>query len=507
MSAFGLSSAGKDAKGALSELPRWLQDIFEQQAGAGKDESVFGRDLRNSYLADLQRRADEGIGSTDYIRGVGESILPGLRGAQDRLRTRQEGIESANAGMTSAAELDNRISGALDSFGTGINQTGDTIAGDIQDTFGRNSGRGEAGHRDVVGNIKDTFGGLTKAAGGAYGGMKADTAGTFSDVRGMTGSAYDETGQLIDTMDPEGKAAQARASRSFEPAMASMALRLRKAGVEAGSPEFDAAMRTVESDRARAMDDASIGERDKFVSAKGQNILGKAGALGNLDLGRLAATTGLSKDEEAIQRALGLGQGEAFRGEAIRNTDQQIALDQQRSQDSIKNLNTTQDRSADYWKAKAAQPLATAQLEQQQFGRGVDVANRGDAADAQSVGYDQLGFNTGMGYTTTDRGYRDAAQDTKGQVGQGAINNANVLTQIGLGAANQAGQGYGRAYDAENASSNWAGKFLGGLAGSAAQIGLGALTGGMSNMIGGIARQVPRGGASTNVGNVFGFAR
>jgi hypothetical protein len=432
-----LLGGGKEPR-LPQELESELINLFHQAGSEAAGLRMMSGELRNKLLAELEHRRTEGIGTPDFNIAVGEALSPNARQTQAGNRERQKAIEEQAGGMRKADDIYGEVSQGIDQYGTGITGTGESIGQEIQGTFDRSAGRGDQASHEVVSNIGNTFGGAIKATSGAYGEFGKDTAGTYGGVRDLSGKAYDETGKLIETLDPSGMAAQARSSRAFEPAMASMALRLRKMGVDPGSPEYNAAMATVESDRARAMDDASIGERDKYIGAKSQNILGKAEKLGGLDLANLKERMRLGETEAEIIRSLGLKQGDEFGKEIIRNLQTQNELDATRSKANIANQNLTQDRSVDYWNKKINAPILQSDLQRKDLETATQVANRGDKTDATNLEIDEGLATKGTNYHVGDLNYRDTASNQMGEVGNTMFNQGTTMSAEGNRAVNTA---------------------------------------------------------------------
>ncbi len=277
---------------------------------------------------------------TDSINAQAEDIARTGEGQQreiDDLYGRTSGINEQTSGdiVNNIGETARSLQGGVnDSFG-GLRRTNagvrDRIVGATNRTYddlgGRNSqvtrdllrsGEGAfdqmdrnrtAGYGRLRGELDSTVGGLETGsrgttddiiarAAGVYSGAKGDTAGTYRDLEGSSVDTYDAALKDAEGLRPTSELQVARVARSYAPAMAAAASRLRRRGLSAGDPQFDAVLREVEADRARGMDDAAAASGERAVDRINELRIGKQTAAERLGIGRLDRTTDLSLREQ-----------------------------------------------------------------------------------------------------------------------------------------------------------------------------------------------------------------
>jgi hypothetical protein len=266
------------------------------------------------------------------------------------------------------------------------------------------------------------------------------------------------------------------------------------------------------------MDDSLADDTAQFVDQSTRSRLGRLGANTNLGMEGLTMDTNLNREATGVDRDLRLGQGDEFRGEQRRQEGVQNQTDAAQLGASTQNANNTQDRSADYWARRAQLPGMRRNMALDDFGLDLSMDDRDNAADSDQMDALFRQFQAGMGYNQADQQRRDSAGNLIGQVGQDAFGRGQSYTnnaqQYGQAAGGAASQNYTR----ENAGANWLGRALGGLGMGAAQSAIGGLTGGMGggggfmSRLGGLfgggggSGRAP-GGATTNLGGLFNFAR
>jgi len=284
--------------------------------------------------ADVMSRINESIqGQAEDIVRTGE----GQQGEIDNLYSRTSGINEATSGevVNNIGETARSLQGGVnDSFG-GMRRTNagvrDRITGATNRTYddlgGRNSQvardlldsgeaafdemgrRRDTGYNKLRSDLDSTVGGLEGGskgttdeilarAAGMYGGAKGDTAGTFKDLEGSSVETYDAALKDAEGLRPNSELQVARVARSYAPAMAAAASRLRRRGLSVGDPQFDTVLREVEADRARGMDDAAAASGERAVDRINELRIGRQTASERLKTGRLDRTTDLSLREQ-----------------------------------------------------------------------------------------------------------------------------------------------------------------------------------------------------------------
>ena len=225
---------------------------------------------------------------------------------------REEGASRDIVGNIS--DTDRAIRGGInDDFGSLRRQnTGLTndIARATEDTYGGLRGQ----NREVAGNLRgdwlNTFGDLDRRRDSTYGSTRADLARTVSGLEGgaqqtadtignqsrdaygrLRGSSSSTFGDSITdakTLDATGDLRAAQRARSFAPAVAATAQRLRRAGVGPNDMQYIQSMSEIERDQARALDDEQA--RTKAENVDRVNRLRREG---------LQTDIGLTQDELA----------------------------------------------------------------------------------------------------------------------------------------------------------------------------------------------------------------
>lgn len=221
----------------------------------------------NDSFGSMRRRNDQ----------VGGEIIAGLNRGYS-------GLRDDNA--STARRLQDR-SGATtqDLIGSGnatfnrIGQLGDTTYGGIRGSLGSTIGNMEEGNRETYGNLLSRLG------------------NTYTDLRQGADETYDAALRDAENLGPTGDALAARVGRSFAPAKASAMSRLRRAGVDVNDPQYDAVMRNLEADQARAMDDSLAGSAERSVERINQLRLGRQDSRERLGLGE-------QQGNERLQTAL-----------------------------------------------------------------------------------------------------------------------------------------------------------------------------------------------------------
>ena len=528
MGFWGMSQTGKDAQGKLNELPNWYFDQMKNWWGQANDYLPQAQGLQDEALTEYRRRMGQGFGSVQDIRGMGQEIMPGVDEAIGNRQDRTNRLRGAAQGIPSAGQVRGNLDSITDEYGGSITGAYDTAEQDIGGTYGGLKRRADATGKDIVGSIDDSYGAADRNStniynesrgnvGSTYGNIGRSIDSAYSDVDAGTGAAFGEAQSNLDKLNPNGEFRAARVGRSFAPALSSTAQRLRRAGIDPASLEGNAALQEVEGRRARAMDDSYADENQRFVSQKNALTLDKLDrdtaskiqrmqSATGAERERLAAELGLSGRQSDNQINLALGKGKAFQNEAGRQLSTEIGLDQSRLGASLDNLNTTQDRSRDYYNQRRANVGAERDMGLQDFQVQAGLEDRANADDM--IGFDLRNqqYQQGVNQRGRDLDVTGQAADRINQAGNQAWSRATQAGQMGGQFGNQAQQGYGQTFQRESANAGWGKKLLLG----AAAMGANALLPGSGGIItnafgGGGMPQTGFGGAYGGGGGYGGF--
>lgn len=214
----------------------------------GREDDVTNRVQRS--IGDTYGRAESGVNDTfGSLRGtnarVGGDLLASLNRAYSGMRGDNAGTARRLQDRSSATTQD--LIGSGNATFNRIGQLGDTTYGGIRGSLGSTVDDLEAGNK------------------GTYGDLLARLGNTYSDIRSGADETYDSAIKDAENLGPTGDALAARVGRSFAPAKASAMSRLRRAGVDVNDPQYDAVMRNLEADQARAMDDSLAGSAERSV--------------------------------------------------------------------------------------------------------------------------------------------------------------------------------------------------------------------------------------------------
>lgn len=246
----------------------------------GREDDVTNRVQRN--IGDTYGRAEGGVNDTfgslrETNARVGGNLLASLNKAYG-------GMRSDNAG-TARRLQDRSSSTTADLIGSG-DRTFNKISGIADSTYG--------GIRSSLGSTVDD---LEEGNKGTYGDLLSRLGNAYTDTRAGADETYDSALKDAENLGPTGDALAARVGRSFAPAKASAMSRLRRAGVDVNDPQYDAVMRNLEADQARAMDDSMAGSAERSVDRINQLRLDKQDTRERLNMGE-------QEGNERLQTAL-----------------------------------------------------------------------------------------------------------------------------------------------------------------------------------------------------------
>jgi len=459
MSLFGLSSQGKQYRGLMDQIPQSWWDQAQKMWGLGNQSQTWMNEAMENYRPYLQNLLFYGVGGQNGPQGIldtGNQLLPGIDANYGGAKARTGNLQSlydrmfGPGGQASAGGVYDRTNDILNDMGSAINRTHGQLGGMTSDYFKHARNRADSFHGDILSNLGGTYD--TAGAG-------ADTA--YSDVLGDINKTYDKLAPPKDL----GDYVASRTSRSFNPAYASQAQRLARAG--ASEAERNAAMRRLDTERARAIND------DYSQEARYQDKRGI-----DLGLGRLDSTSRAKLGLEGIKRGLALDRFGNYAGEQRRMSDFETGMDMNQLGQERGNLLYTQDSLYDRYYNPQMQ-----NVQNRRNNSILDFNMQGGLYDRE--GQDWANYfqqmmarnNAGMGYNQADINTRMGAgnqlTNTIGNLMNNYWNRGDQLSQGAYG-------GFGNMYQREAANSGWLGKLLGGVGGSL----LGAFAGPVGGMIG-----------------------
>ena len=496
MSFWGLSRSGKDMRGMMNEIPRWQFDQFKRLAGNGNDLYDAAGQLRPEYLNLLRQQIDQGFGTPGDIRGLGKQVMPGVEDAISRRWGRLGQIGNQWNKTTKAGQTMGDINNAMNRYQGDILRTGGQNAGDINSTYNRMFGRVGKSSGKLTDLITNTYGRERGSANDAYGGLLDQGKGTYGGLGGSLEGTYGEALKNIDKTDPSGSFAAARAGRAFAPMMRNAMERLRRSGGTPNSVEGANMLRGVEASRARSMDDQMAAGMGRFADRKNSALLGRQAGRERLGLGQLNYNTGLTTDVNAINRALGLAQGNAYADTIKNDRNLRMGLDEQLLQNNLGNRNQMFGRSADFWNKKMNNALLNRDMQLQDFSTGSNLQREKNAEDLNNLDLRNTQFGRGAWLQGLNLNRRDTGTGNMGNLMGNLYNTGLRQTNAAGGYANDALRGAQNSYGLEQQNSGW-GKQL---AGAGAAFAMNLIAPGSGNVLNGMmqgGRQQGYGGFGT----------
>lgn len=310
----GLEAAIQRRQGRLDSL----QDLFNARTMPADtlnriNESIQGQasdivrtgDQQQTEIEDLygrQQGINEGT-SRDVVQNIGQtagSIQGGINDTFGGLRG--QNAASRDRIIQAIGDVNRTSSGANRDVTAGLLRSG-------EGAFDEMGQRRDAGYGKLRSDLGQTIGGLERGstgttddiiarAGSTYSGARSKTGDVFGGLKGSAGETYDTAIADAGSLRPTSEAQVARVARSFAPAVSAAAGRLRKRGITSGDAQYDAVMREVEADRARAMDDSAAASGERAVDRINQLRIDKQGAAERLGVGGLDRDTDLAIKEQ-----------------------------------------------------------------------------------------------------------------------------------------------------------------------------------------------------------------
>lgn len=182
MPAFNTSAAYREAAGFPREYGAWnwqqFQDWLDNAARSGNISNA----LRDQVISYASSRFDSGYSSPGDIRSRGEDIMP----VNDILAVRRGNLDrigEMNAGRTTAGQTMDSVYGQLGGMADDISRTGELTQREIDDLYGRNSGRREQTDREYVDNLSDTYGSARAGVNDTFGSLRGRNEGLTGDIQ------------------------------------------------------------------------------------------------------------------------------------------------------------------------------------------------------------------------------------------------------------------------------------------------------------------------------------
>lgn len=461
---FGLDAAGQEAQGWPRELGAYDAKQYKDWLAKSQNYSNLS-DFYTGGAADYwTQRRNDGFTDPGMITKTGQAISPWVQDYVQNSQGRRSQIKANEDGRPTAATVGGEMSGRLDTMGQNIGNAYTDMEGEVNDTSGRMMGRENGASEDVVNNIKDSSGAMTGAVNDTFGLLRGDNSKTYDGIKGSGKESFAKQAANLALIKPGGLAQSARVSRSFAPQVSDTLQRLKRMGIDPNSPEAAAALRNVETSRSRAMDDATAGATDSFISKSNDLESSQLGFQTAADRARLENEAGLATGQVDRSNKIAGQAATDFQKEKRTNANNLNQVDRDRSGRAAENLDTSFTRGQDLLTKRN-------QLSDWQRSAGmtdVDRANaniEGDNANEASNGaLLNNQFDRGMAWQGADQSTKDNAASNLGQVANRYNNNMFQAANTAQGFGKQASDSYQTAYGYEAPQAGWGMKLLGGIA-------------------------------------------
>lgn len=467
MGLFGMSQSGKDAQNNLNALA----GVLFGNGGEMADRSGNANNLAEFYTPILERlykslyendAAFNPNATPDNWTGLGKTALPSIQTAMDNGVARYNGIvDPAFRGITSANATADQRRPYLDDAGTRVQSNKDDNGSTINWAANTMGARNDDASGEVRRSIGSTRDALTGDSNDTLGGIQTFNGRNFDTLSNALSDWYGGMGDRVNTeLDPD----NAAAARSTAPARAAALRRMRASGVAPDSVEGDALLGRVDSARARAFEDNRSTNIDKLNSLRREEF----GIGSDLLQKKMANSEGLERDKLATRLSLGKDAADRTQAETLRSALYNNDLTKDWSTQTRANNDRYADQMEQFDQLMADEALGTRDRQQQDWQNAMTHTQAGNATDQNNVTLEGQRFGTGQGvYDKQLQQYLTGAQGLQGlwtgQQGYALGNNGQA--QNGWVAA---AQPYQQIYQNEAANSNWLGKGLMSLSGTAA---------------------------------------
>lgn len=466
MGAWNLSTEGKESKGILNQLPDWGFDQYKQmlwQAQRAAPTADWLSQFTTDQYGDMYAA---GFGDPWQMRQLGEQILP-YQGVLDENAARIGQMQQMYGQVPSAGQTAGNISSYIDELGGNIARSGDQSSAATNDAFQRMLASQAATHGDIVGNIGDVYGGARGDTQRLYGGLMGAGANTYGDLTKAGEGAFGEMRGVAERTNPIGEFAAGRTARSFGPMMRAAMGRLRAANIDPNSPAGISALRGVEAERGRSMDDVMANYGGQYADRMNQILAGEQGMKERLGLGQLQFGSDLARESGAIDRNLLLGSGQQFRDELLRNLNAGQGLEQALLGLNLNQIDTNYDRAADYLGQRQNAALLGRNMGIEDYGNQAALLQQLNEIGMTGLGLSAQQYGMGQENMANNLNWRNQMLNQMANAGQQQTQNqmnwygmANAPYQLAQNAAQQS-------YANERANSGWLKKGLAGIGGMA----------------------------------------
>lgn len=494
MGAFSLSGTGKRARGRSDEIATLLAD--QGKEAFGRSGRFFGRGegLSDEAINYYRGLVERGFASPEDIAALGERAVPGLRDALGRRQGRLDQQMTELGNIPSAGSvIGERERVIRDTMGDITRQEGLEL-GIADDLRGSLSGDEDAYTKAIQDRIRGAFGGARDRTTGVFGTARQNMKDLYGGLDTQAGSVFDAA---ISKVRPGSEARAATSARAFAPQMARTQQRLRRAGIDASSPEAASLLGRVEGQRSRAMDDALSGA----IAEENRLSLGKFGAQAGFREKGGRADVDLSLDELSQITGLDMGELAGLTDEQRRNLSARAGISREHAAGTLDARRGAFGNMRGVRDVQLNEPLLGRGLVEEDIGRFNTQLDRMNEEELIARGLQEQEFNRGVDLTGRDITTRGAgAAGLERGAGQ-AFNVGGGQQAFGLEGSQAGNELLKQILQREQSSSGWGTRLLGGVAKSA----LGALTGGMTGGFGKLGGKIAGKiggkvlGAATNV--------
>lgn len=459
MSFWGLSDAGKEAKGFPREYANWNFGQYKDWLATQNQFKDVADPLVQQGVDYWTQLSQQGGPSVPATRATGQEILD-VDPTIQAMTERAQGLMSDYGNLTPAGTTAENMRTNLYQSGEDINRTGDLVSGQISDTATRMMKRNEASSQDIIQNILDTYGALGEQTNETFWGLRDANKLTYEDLLKASKETYGNAYQELEKMRPGGEFAAATAARSFAPEAARVMQQLRRSGVDPTSVEGSAALGGVGEAKGRAMDDAFGRMASEFADKSIGLGLSKFGAESGIKTDRLGREIGLATGQLETTSGLGKEQLAGVTGEKGKATSIAQAIDEAQSTGQIGNLLNSQGLRSDWWDKMNQTSVGERGMQREDLGIKGGLTENLNKTDLTALQLKLDQFGLGKDFLTADQATKDKGMaqlmGISDQQYQNMFNSALVAQKAGGSALNA----YNQAFELEAANAGWGKKLI-----------------------------------------------
>lgn len=497
---WGMNDSGKESAGWPRELGAYSAEQMKEWLGRQNNYSNLADYYTNDAAAYWGGRREDGFGTPEQIAGTGRQISPWVQPYVSNALTRRQDIRAGEMGRRPAGEVAGEMGNRLDEMGQNIGGNYTSIEGDINDTAGRAFGRDEGASTDVVNNIRDSSGGMRALVDDTFTGLRRDNTGTYGDIKGRGKGSFAEQMNRLALIAPGSQAQGARVARSFAPQIADTLTRIRRAGIDPSSPEAASLLRGVETDRSRAMDDASAAGTESFIRQSNDVSNAELGFMTAADRARLENEAALATGQTDRANKISDKASDAFQTEKIRASGVANAIDRDRSGRTVENTDQAFTRGQQLLGDRNNLSVWGRNAGMEDTDRLRQITEGDDASELQSGRLQDTQFDRGTAFTGMNQQTRDNAVTNLGTIGNNYRNSMFQSGTTARGFGDQASKAYADNYALQAPKAGWGSRLIGAMAGPALSMipGVGPMlagfaTAGMGQVPGMQQQQAPAG--------------